>query len=105
MAISTHYTYRDRHDANLKNRRFTEVNEHNEEYLGVLDINVPFFQEYLTSWKYHFRNANADADANVSALADAEISKWPLNCNNPIFNNQHYLQVDDAAQRPQMSCS
>ena len=49
MAISTHYTYRDRHDANLKNRRFTEVNEHNEEYSGVLDINVPFFQEYLTS--------------------------------------------------------
>ena len=49
MAISTHYTYRDRHDTNPKNRRFTEVNEHNEEYLGVLDINVPFFQEYLTS--------------------------------------------------------
>ena len=38
MAISTHYIDRDRHDTNLKNSRFAEVNKHNEEYLGVLDI-------------------------------------------------------------------
>ena len=40
MAISTHCIYIDRQDTNLKNSRFTEVNKHNEEYLGVLDINV-----------------------------------------------------------------
>ena len=40
MAISTHCIYVDRQDTNLKNSRFTEVNKHNEEYLGVLDINV-----------------------------------------------------------------
>ena len=28
-----------------------------------------------------------------------------LNCNNSIFNNQHYLQVDGTAQGPHMSCS
>ena len=28
-----------------------------------------------------------------------------LNCNNSIFNNQHYLQVDGFAQGPHMSCS
>ena len=38
MAISTHYIDRDCHDTNLKNSRFAEVNKHNEEYLGVLDI-------------------------------------------------------------------
>ena len=37
MAISTHYIYRDRHDTNFKNSRFTEADKHNEEYLGVLD--------------------------------------------------------------------
>ena len=40
MAISSHCIYIDRQDTNLKNSRFTEVNKHNEEYLGVLDINV-----------------------------------------------------------------
>ena len=28
-----------------------------------------------------------------------------LNCNNSIFNNQHYLQVDDTVQGPHMTCS
>ena len=40
MAISTHCIYIDRQDTNLKNSRFTEANKHNEEYLGVLDINI-----------------------------------------------------------------
>ena len=30
---------------------------------------------------------------------------FELNCNNSIFNNQHYLQVDDTAQGPHMSFS
>ena len=37
MAISTNYIYRDRHDTNFKNSRFTEADKHNEEYLGLLD--------------------------------------------------------------------
>ena len=28
-----------------------------------------------------------------------------MNCNNSVFNNQHYLQVDGTAQEPRMSCS
>ena len=40
MASSTHCTYIDCQDTNLKNSRFTEVNKHNEEYLGVFDINI-----------------------------------------------------------------
>ena len=62
MAISTHYIYRDRHDTNLKNSRLTEVNNHNEEYLGVLDINTLFFQKISHKLKKNFRNADADAE-------------------------------------------
>ena len=40
--------YRDRHDSNLKNSRFAEVTKHNEEYLGVLDINVLFSQKIFS---------------------------------------------------------
>ena len=28
-----------------------------------------------------------------------------LNCNNSVFKNQHYLQVDGTAQGPHLSCS
>ena len=28
-----------------------------------------------------------------------------MNCNNSVFNSQHYLQVDGTAQGPRMSCS
>ena len=28
-----------------------------------------------------------------------------LTCNNSIFNNENYLEIDGAAQGPQMSCS
>ena len=40
--------YRDRHDSNLKNSRFEDVTKHNEEYLGVLDINVLFSQKIFS---------------------------------------------------------
>ena len=67
MAISTHCTYIDREDTNLKNSRFTEANKHNEEYLGVLDINVSsivvevirtvlFFYERYFNYKPHKQN-------------------------------------------------
>ena len=67
MAISTHCIYIDRQDTNLKNSRFTEANKHNEEYLGVLDINVSsivvevirtvlFFYERYFNYKPHKQN-------------------------------------------------
>ena len=67
MAISTHCTYIDRQDTNLKNSRFTEANKHNEEYLGVLDINISsivvevirkvlFFYERYFNYKPHKQN-------------------------------------------------
>ena len=77
MAISTLYIYRDRHDTNLKNSRFTEVNKPNEKYLGVLDINVLFFQKISHKLKIKFRNADADADANADADAELPMSRFP----------------------------
>ena len=67
MAISTHCIYIDRQDTNLKNSRFTEANKHNEEYLGVLDINISsivvevirtvlFFYERYFNYKPHKQN-------------------------------------------------
>ena len=51
MAISIHYVYRGRYDSNLKNSRFIGITKGNEEYLGVLDINVVFSQKIsLVSW-------------------------------------------------------
>ena len=49
MTISIHYVYRDRHDSNLKNSIFAEVTKHNEEYLGVLEINVLFSRKIFSS--------------------------------------------------------
>ena len=40
--------YIDRHDSNLRNSRFADVTKHNEEYLGVLDINVLFTQKIFS---------------------------------------------------------
>ena len=67
MAISTHCIYIDRQDTNLKNSRFTEANKHNEECLGVLDINISsivvevirtvlFFYERYFNYKPHKQN-------------------------------------------------
>ena len=43
MAISTHYINMAM-ILTLKNSKFTEVNKRNEEYLGVLDVNVLFWK-------------------------------------------------------------
>ena len=45
-------------------------------------------------------------DDNIP-LAECIIEAFDLclNCNNSIFNNQHYSQVHGNAQAPDMSCS
>ena len=42
MAVSIHYVYKDHHDCNLRNNRFTGITKGNEEYL---DINFVFFKK------------------------------------------------------------
>ena len=73
IVISTHYIYRDRHDTNLKSSRFRKVNKQNEEYLGVMDINVLFFPKNFHKLKIKFSKCRC----RRSCQCDAEISKWP----------------------------
>ena len=49
-----HSVYRDGHDSDLKNSRLAEITKHNEEYLGVLDINVLRSQKKICKLKLKF---------------------------------------------------
>ena len=52
------------------------------------------------------RNILLKRDDNTPpAESIIEVLELCLNCNNSIFNNHHYLQVDGTAQGPHMSCS
>ena len=52
------------------------------------------------------RNILLNRDDNTpSAECIIEVLELCLNCNNSIFNNQYFLQVDGTAQGPHMSCS
>ena len=48
---------------------------------------------------------DARQDQFTPTAGITEALKLCLECNNPIFNNKHFLQNDGTAQGPHMSCS